>query len=53
MPTIIVSDKDAIFTSNFWLELFRLQGTELAMSTAYPPRLMAKLRWLTEVWSNI
>ena len=38
MPTIIASDRDAIFTSNFLSELFRLQGTELAMSTAYHPQ---------------
>ena len=35
MPATIVSDKDTTFTSLFWSELFRLQGTTLAMSTAY------------------
>lgn len=38
MPTVIVSNRDAIFTSNFWSKLFRLQGTKLAMSTAYHPQ---------------
>ena len=33
MPTTIVSDRDATFTSLFYFELFRLQGTTLAMST--------------------
>ena len=37
MPSFIVSDRDATFTSLFWYELFRLQGTVLAMSTAYHP----------------
>ena len=37
MPTVIVSDRDAIFTFNFWSELFQLQGTELAMSNGYHP----------------
>ena len=31
MPAFIVSDRDATFTSLFWSELFRLQGTNLAM----------------------
>ena len=38
MPTSIISDGDHIFTSKFWEELFRLQGVELAMSSAYHPQ---------------
>lgn len=38
MPTSTVSDRDAVFTAQFLKELFRLQGTELAMSSAYHPQ---------------
>lgn len=38
MPASIVSDRDAVFTFLFWFDLFRLQGTKLAMSTAYHPQ---------------
>ena len=37
MPHSIVSDRDLTFTRNFWQELFKLQGTELHLSTAYHP----------------
>jgi hypothetical protein len=38
MPHSIVSDHDPTFTSNFWQELFKLQGTQLHLSTAYHPQ---------------
>lgn len=37
LPEIIVSDRDPIFTSRFWKELFSLVGTDLRMSSAYHP----------------
>jgi hypothetical protein len=38
MPHSIVSDQDPTFTNNFWQELFRLQGTQLHLSTSYHPQ---------------
>ena len=38
MPATIVSDRDPIFTSHFQQELMRLQGVQLAMSSAYHPQ---------------
>jgi hypothetical protein len=35
MPTSIVSDRDPTFTSTFWTKMFKLQGTQLNMSTTY------------------
>ena len=38
MPVSIVSDRDPIFTSTFWGELFKKQGVELSMSSSYHPQ---------------
>lgn len=38
MPKKIVSNRDPVFTSLFWKELFNLQGTRLNYSTAYHPQ---------------
>ena len=38
LPTSIVSDRDPVFTSRFWEELFRLKGVDLAMSSACHPQ---------------
>jgi hypothetical protein len=38
MPHSIVFYRDPTFTSNFWQELFKIQGTELHLSTTYHPQ---------------
>jgi transposase InsO family protein len=38
LPAVIYSDRDKLYTSNFWRELHRLVGTKLRMSTAYHPQ---------------
>jgi hypothetical protein len=38
IPSSIVPDRDPVFTSQLWKELFKLIGTTLSYSTAYHPK---------------
>ncbi|RVW24071.1 Transposon Tf2-12 polyprotein [Vitis vinifera] len=38
LPKDIVSDRDALFTGRFWVELFKLLGSELKFSTTNHPQ---------------
>ena len=37
-PTSIVSDRDPVFTSNLWRDLFKLSGVKQCLSTAFHPQ---------------
>lgn len=49
MPHSLVSDRDPLFLSHFWQELFKLSGIKLCMSLTYHPQLDDQTKVLNRV----
>lgn len=52
-PKSIVSDQDAMFTSKFWQELFKLQGSQFKVYSAYHPQTDGQtevVNWMIETY---
>jgi hypothetical protein len=50
MPLALISNRDKIFTSQLWQELFRLSDTELQMSTSYHPQTDGQTERVNQCW---
>ncbi|WVZ89869.1 hypothetical protein U9M48_036220 [Paspalum notatum var. saurae] len=48
LPQQIISDRDKIFTSKLWQELFRLSDTQLIMSSSYHPQTDGQMERLNQ-----
>jgi transposase InsO family protein len=48
LPTCIVSNRDRVFTSRLWQELFRLASVTLKMSSAYHPQTDGQTEWVNQ-----
>ena len=53
IPSSIVSDRDATFTSHFWTKLFHHTGTKLNINSGYHPQHMVRLKSSTNFWKLI
>lgn len=52
LPTTLISDRDRIFSSHLWKELFRLVDVQLTMSSSYHPKRTVKRNGWINAWRH-
>ena len=52
IPEVIITDRDAIFTSKYWQTIFSSLRTKLKMSTAYYPETDRQIERINQVVQN-
>lgn len=52
VPSVIVTDRDRIFTSNLWQALFKSLGVKLHLSTAYHPETDGQIERVNQCLEN-
>ena len=53
LPNSIVSDRDTIFISHFWRDLFKLYQVNLSLSTAYHPQTDGQTKRVNQILEDM
>ena len=53
IPKIVITDRDAKFTSIFWMSLFKGMDTKLNFSTSHHPQINGQTEWMNQVLEDI
>jgi transposase InsO family protein len=52
LPTVIVADRDRIFTSNLWQSMFKSMGVKFHFNTSYHPQTDGQTEGVYQCWKT-
>ena len=53
IPKIVITNRDAKSTSNFWTSMFKGMDTKLNFSTTYHPQMDGQTEWVNQVLEDM